>query len=170
MTEKTRCKWADSSSEMRKYHDKEYGFRIKDDILYFERLTLEIFQAGLSWQTILKKRPAFRLAFDDFDFRKVAFYKTGKINKLLNDKDIVRNRLKITATIYNANEFINIIDVFGSFDKFLKKQNFGDRELILKLFRKHFKFTGPLIVEEFMMSTGLWKVKHSPDCFLYKPE
>jgi DNA-3-methyladenine glycosylase I len=155
---------------MRNYHDNEYGFRIKDDVQYFERLTLEIFQAGLSWQTILKKRFAFRNAFDDFDFLKVARYKTRKINSLLNNKGIVRNRLKINATIYNANEFIKIIDSFGSFDKFMKKQDYDDRNYMLKLFKKHFKFTGPLIIEEFMMSTGFWKVRHSQDCFLYKPE
>ena len=168
MKEKIRCRWANASEELKLYHDNEYGFRIKDDISYFERLTLEIFQAGLSWATILKKREAFRKAFDGFDIYKVARYKQKKIARLLSDSGIIRNKLKINATVYNAGVFIEIINEHGSFDKFMNKQDCENRESILKLFKSRFKFIGPLIIEEFMMSTGFWKVSHEPDCFLFR--
>ncbi|MCK4798326.1 MAG: DNA-3-methyladenine glycosylase I [Spirochaetes bacterium] len=164
---KIRCKWANGSEELAHYHDKEYGFIISDDIPYFERLTLEIFQAGLSWATILKKRNAFCKAFDDFDFLKIAFYDEKKVALLLQDKSIIRNRLKITATIYNAQQFINIVKEYGNFNNFIHSLPINNREEILKIFKKRFRFIGPLIVEEFMMSVGLWKVKHEKDCFLF---
>ena len=163
-----RCKWANASKELAEYHDNEYGFRITDDILYFERLTLEIFQAGLSWATILKKRTAFRKAFDNFDFYKIAKYNEKKIESLLLDSTIIRNKKKIEATVYNAGVFITITNENKSFDAFLNKQPIDNREELLKIFKKHFKFMGILILEEFMMSVGLWPVKHEKECFLYK--
>jgi DNA-3-methyladenine glycosylase I len=170
MKEKTRCKWADTSPEMQHYHDYEYGFKIKDDYSYFERLTLEIFQAGLSWSTIIKKRTAFRKAFDDFDFYKISRYRQARVDKLMQMPGIIRNKLKINATVYNAKTFVGIVAEHRSFDKFLRKQDVDDREKMLDVFRSYFKFIGPLILEEFMMSAGFWKINHSEDCFLYKPD
>mgnify|MGYP000938885352 CR=1 FL=1 len=167
--DKIRCKWANHGPELMAYHDYEYGIRISSDFLYFERLTLEIFQAGLSWATILKKREAFREAFDNFDFYKIAKYDENKIIQLLNNKEIIRNRLKIEATIFNANQFINIVKKYGSFDNYITNLNNNyNKEDLLKIFKKEFKFMGKLILEEFMMSTGLWPVKHDEQCFLYK--
>ncbi len=164
---KTRCKWAAYSKELQKYHDFEYGYRIKDDLLYFERLILEIFQAGLSWEIILKKRKAFQIAFDRFNFYKIAEYKEKKINELLNNNAIVRNSRKIYSTIYNAKKFIDIIKEYKSFDNYIRSFNYFDKNKVLKIFKNQFKFIGPLIIEEFMMSVGLWKVKHEKECFLY---
>jgi len=166
--EKKRCKWAINSKELSDYHDNEYGFRITDNRLYFERLILEIFQAGLSWSTILKKRESFRKAFDDFDFYKIANYDESKINNLLNNKNIIKNRRKIEATVYNAGRFIDLVNKFGSFDNFINKQPLNNKEEILKVFKQNFKFVGPFIIEEFLMSVGLWEVKHEKECFMYK--
>jgi DNA-3-methyladenine glycosylase I len=169
MEGKKRCTWAESNPLLKDYHDHEYGFKIKDDILYFERLILEIFQAGLSWLTILKKREAFRKAFDNFDFYKVSSYDENKIQNLLNDKGIIRNKLKIKAAVLNAEKFIEIINEKGSFDNYMNTLPINNREEIIEIFRKTFKFTGPLIIEEFMMSTGFWPVKHDNNCFLKEP-
>lgn len=166
--DKVRCKWANHSKELMDYHDYEYGFRITSDFQYFERLTLEIFQAGLSWATVLKKRENFKKAFDNFDFYKIAEYDSHKINELLNDKNIIRNKLKIQATIYNAKKFINIVKENGSFDNYILKLNKQyEKEELLKILKKEFKFIGKLILEEFMMSSGIWPVKHEKECFLY---
>jgi DNA-3-methyladenine glycosylase I len=167
MDSKIRCKWANNSLELKNYHDFEYGFRIEEDFLYFERLVLEMFQAGLSWSTILKKRSAFRIAFDNFDFYKVSNYDEEKVRNLLENKEIVRNRLKINATIYNAKKFKEIVKNYGNFDKYIQTLPITDREKILKIFKSNFKFMGPLIVEEFMMSVGFWSVKHEETCFLF---
>jgi len=166
--EKKRCKWACYSKELMDYHDFEYGFKITDDRLYFERLILEIFQAGLSWSTILKKRDSFRNAFDDFDFYKIANYDEVKINMLLNNSGIIRNRRKIEATIYNAGRVVDIINENESFDNFIKRLPLNDKNEILKIFKSNFKFVGPLIIEEFLMSVGLWEVRHEKECFMYK--
>jgi len=167
MTEKTRCAWANASELLQKYHDEEYGFPVEEDVVYFERLILELFQAGLSWQTILNKRRNFRQAFDHFDFRKVAQYTEKDFERLLSNPGIIRNRLKITATIHNAQVFCSLIDEFGSFHNFLKTLPLDNRPEIVQIFKQKFKFMGPAIVEEFFMSTGHWPVKHEPTCFLY---
>lgn len=167
--DKIRCKWANQNKELMDYHDYEYGFRITSDFQYFERFMLEIFQAGLSWATILKKREYFRKAFDNFDFYKIAKYDDSKIKELLSNKNIIRNRLKIEATIYNSKKFIDIVEKYGSFDNYILKLNKEyTKEDLLKIFKKEFKFMGKLILEEFMMSVGLWPVKHEDRCFLYK--
>src|SRR5690625_7508406 len=103
--EKVRCKWSGTDELYIRYHDEEWGKPVFDDRLHFEFLTLEIFQAGLSWFTILKKREKFRAAFDQFDYKKVALYNEDKIQSLLNNKGIIRNQLKIRATINNASAF-----------------------------------------------------------------
>jgi DNA-3-methyladenine glycosylase I len=164
---KIRCSWANKNKFLADYHDNEYGLRINDDKLYFERLILELFQAGLSWETILKKRADFNRAFDGFDFYKIARYSTKKIDSLMNDPSIIRNRRKIDATIFNAKKFIEIVKEYSSFDKFMHTLPIADRDKVLKIFKHNFKFMGPLIVEEFMMSTGFWEVRHDEACFMF---
>ena len=116
----------------------------------------------------LKKREAFREAFENFDFYKIAKYNDKKVEELLSNKEIIRNKRKIFATIYNAKKFIEILENFGSFNNFILKQQIDDKNKLLKMFKERFKFIGPLILEEFMMSVGLWNIRHERECFLYK--
>lgn len=150
------------------YHDYEYGFPLEDDNELFERLVLEINQAGLSWTTILKKRDNFRRAFDNFDIQKVANYQSDKIEELLSDAGIIRNKLKINAAIYNANSIIALQNEYGSFKQWLSIQKFESIEQAVKLFKKHFKFVGGEIVNEFLMSTGYLPGAHDKDCKINK--
>jgi len=152
----------------RDYHDKEYGFPIKDDNLLFARLILEINQAGLSWETILKKKENFFKAFDDFNIDKVAKYSALKKNKLMNDAGIIRNRLKIEATIHNAKCIQSIQKDHGSFKKWLGKNHPKTKEERVKLFKQTFRFTGGEIVNEFLMSTGYLPGAHAASCPVYK--
>ncbi|UCD25372.1 MAG: DNA-3-methyladenine glycosylase I [Gemmatimonadota bacterium] len=116
---KTRCEWCLGTDLMTAYHDEEWGVPVHDDLKLFEFLVLDAFQAGLSWSTILKKRPNFKRAFNNFDAAKIARYTDRKIEGLLADPGIVRNRLKVLATIGNAKAFLETQDVFGSFDDFI---------------------------------------------------
>ena len=165
--DRIRCEWAMPPGVLREYHDNEYGFPVSDDVAYFERLILELFQAGLSWRTILEKRPAFRKAFEGFDPRRVATMGQSDVERLMQDSGIIRNRLKIESTIENARRFLEIVSRHGSFRAFLATVPLHDRAATVKLFRKTFKFMGPLIVEEFLMSTGHWPIRHQPACFLF---
>jgi DNA-3-methyladenine glycosylase I len=150
------------------YHNTEYGFPIADDDALFERLILEINQAGLSWTTILKKKDNFHRAFDGFQIETVAGYGQRKINQLLKDAGIIRNRLKILATIENAKRIVEIKKEFGSFKHWLDHQHPKSKEEWVKLFKEKFKFTGGEIVNEFLMSTGYLPAAHSEDCPVYK--
>jgi DNA-3-methyladenine glycosylase I len=150
------------------YHDKEYGFPIHDDNGLFARLILEINQAGLSWTTILKKRDNFFKAFDNFQVDKVANFKEKEINRLLNDEGIIRNRLKIEATILNAKQIKTLQREFGSFENWLDHHHPKTKEEWVKLFRSIFKFTGGEIVNEFLMSTGYLPSAHAETCPVYK--
>lgn len=115
-----RCKWVNLNNELYiKYHDLEWGKPKHDDSILFEFLVLEMFQAGLSWECVLNKRENFRKAFDNFDYKKIALYDEEKVNSLLSDNSIIRNKLKINATIKNAKIFINIIEQYGSFNKYI---------------------------------------------------
>ena len=116
-----RCSWANSSDAMKEYHDKEWCAPVHDDQTLFEFLVLEGAQAGLSWATILKKRENFRKAFDNFDYIKISKYGNQKIDELLNDPGIIRNKLKIAASIANANALLKVQEEFGSFDKYIWK-------------------------------------------------
>jgi DNA-3-methyladenine glycosylase I len=151
----------------REYHDKEYGFPIQDDNLLFARLVLEINQAGLSWETILKKKDNFFKAFDDFTIDKIARYTDKKKEKLLLDAGIIRNRLKIEATIHNARCIQQIQKQDGSFKAWLDKHHPKTKEEWVKLFKQTFRFTGGEIVNEFLMSTGYLPGAHGPDCPVY---
>lgn len=152
----------------RHYHDKEYGFPLHDDNALFARLILEINQAGLSWETILKKKDNFFAAFDGFDIDKVSRYSEKKIEKLLNDAGIIRNRLKIHATIENAKRIKAIKKESGSFKNWLDQHHPRTREEWTQLFKQNFRFTGGEIVNEFLMSTGYLPGAHTESCPVYK--
>jgi DNA-3-methyladenine glycosylase I len=152
----------------RNYHDLEYGFPIGDDNLLFARLILEINQAGLSWETILKKKDNFFRAFDDFNIDKIARYSDKKKEKLMQDAGIIRNRLKIEATIHNARCIQQLQKQEGSFRAWLDKHHPKTKEEWVKLFKLTFRFTGGEIVNEFLMSTGYLPGAHSADCPIYK--
>ncbi|WP_376956712.1 DNA-3-methyladenine glycosylase I [Azospirillum sp. A26] len=146
------------------YHDGEYGFPSSDDRVLFERLVLEINQAGLSWLTILKKRDAFRAAFDGFDIDRVAAYGEAERARLLADAGIIRNRLKVDAVIENARRIIVLRETHGSFDGWLRAHHPLSKAEWVKLFGRTFRFTGGEIVGEFLMSLGYLPGAHQADC------
>lgn len=146
------------------YHDTEYGFPLRDDAGLFERLVLEINQAGLSWLTILKKREAFRLAYDGFDPRVVADYGEIERARLLADAGIIRNRLKIEAAIHNAQRVVSLIDTYGSFAAWLDAQGERTKDEWIRLMKKEFRFMGGEIVGEFLMSIGRLPGAHTATC------
>lgn len=169
-----RCPWSLSSELMIKYHDEEWGVPIHDDRKLFEFILLDTFQAGLSWSTILNKRENFKKAFDNFQPEKIARYSDKKIQKLLNDEGIIRNKLKIHGTLNNAKNFIKIQKEYGSFDKFIwqftgykiVKNHWKDVKQIPPrtahsdamseaLYEKGFKFVGSTICYAFMQAAGM---------------
>jgi len=150
------------------YHDDHYGFPIESDDELFERLVLEINQAGLSWDTILKKQENFRKAYDQFSIAKVAAYGDTDKQRLLGDAGIIRNRLKVDAAIHNAGVILQLQQSHGSFANWLNAQHPLSKEAWTKLFKKTFRFTGGEIVNEFLMSTGYLPGCHTPDCPIYK--
>ncbi|KAB1068340.1 DNA-3-methyladenine glycosylase I [Tamlana haliotis] len=180
-----RCLWCQGDALYEAYHDQEWGVPVYDDDSLFEFLILETFQAGLSWITILRKRENFRKAFDDFNYEKIAHYDQDKIDNLLLDAGIVRNKLKIKATISNAQAFIKIQREFGSFSKYI--WGFVDGKPIKNTFRTHseipantplsdkiskdlkkrgFKFVGSTVVYAHMQATGMVN-DHTTNCFRY---
>jgi DNA-3-methyladenine glycosylase I len=150
-----------------KYHDNHYGYPIHDDNELFGRLIMEINQAGLSWETILKKEAAFRKAYSNFNIKKVAAYKEADRERLMNDAGIIRNKLKINAAIENAKTIVGLQKEFGSFENWLEQHHPKTKEEWVKLFKKTFKFTGGEIVNEFLMSTGYLPGAHAPSCPIY---
>lgn len=146
------------------YHDEEYGFPIRDESALFERLILEINQAGLSWLTILKKRDGFRAAYDGFDVDVVAAYGDRERERLLADAGIIRNRLKVDAAIHNAQRIVELREEFGSFAGWLDANHPLEKKEWVKLFKKTFKFTGGEITGEFLMSTGYLPGAHVKAC------
>ncbi len=181
-----RCDWAGHDPLYNDYHDKEWGVPVYDDESIFEFLILETFQAGLSWITILRKRENFRKAFDNFDYKRIAGYDENKVQELLENAGIIRNKLKIRATISNARAFIKIQDEFGSFSKYIwgfvngkpiqnsfkglkdlpAKTNLSDK--ISKDLKKHgFKFVGSTVIYAHMQATGMVN-DHYVHCFRHK--
>lgn len=160
----------DQLSLHKEYHDNHYGFSVENDNKLFERLMFEINQAGLNWLLILKKQHNFRKAFDNFEVDKVAEYSENDINRLLNDRGIIRNKLKINAAIYNAKVIVEIRKDKGSFVNWLDRhsEHTDSLEDWTKLFRKTFRFTGGEIVNEFLVSTGYLPGAHSPDCPVFE--
>ena len=149
------------------YHDTEYGFPINDDNKLFERLVLEINQAGLSWLTILKKQQGFRRAYDGFDVATVAAYGPDERARLLGDASIIRNRLKVDAAIHNAQRILELQEAHGSFAAWLAHHHPLDRAAWVSLFRRTFRFTGGEITGEFLMSIGYLPGAHEPRCPVY---
>jgi DNA-3-methyladenine glycosylase I len=183
---KNRCIWAGNDALYQSYHDTEWGVPLHDDQRLFEFLVLEGAQAGLSWITILRKRNNYRAAFDGFDARRIARYDAGKIESLLQDAGIVRNRLKIQSAITNAQKFLEVQEKYGSFDTFLwqfvggkPRQNTwrGMAEvpastpesdaMSKELKRRGFKFVGTTICYAHMQATGMVN-DHTTDCFRHK--
>ena len=149
------------------YHDNHYGFDIDSDDELFGRLILEINQAGLSWNTILNKQKSFRIAYDQFSIDKVANYDDEKIASLLNDAGIIRNKLKVHAAIYNAQQIQILQKEYGSFKNWILLNNDKSLAEWVKLFKKSFKFVGGEIVNEFLMSIGQLPGAHVEECSIY---
>lgn len=159
----------ESRKELHKnYHDNHYGFPIHDDDELFGRLIMEINQAGLSWETILKKEESFRKAYDNFSIGTIAAYTEEDRERLLNDTGIIRNKLKVNAAIENAKTILELQEKFGSFEKWLEHHHPMTLPEWMKLFKKTFKFTGGEIVNEFLMSIGFLKGCHDESCPVYE--
>ena len=182
---KHKCGWCVGDELYESYHDKEWGVPVKDDDTLFEFMILETFQAGLSWITILKKRENFRLAFDHFDYKKIAKYSQKKIDSLLNDAGIIRNKLKVNAAITNAQLYMKVQEEFGSFSKYIwsfvddkpiknniKNYKNGPANTELSdaiskdLKKRGFKFVGSTVVYAFMQAIGMVN-DHEMSCFRY---
>ncbi|MAX80110.1 MAG: DNA-3-methyladenine glycosylase [Crocinitomicaceae bacterium] len=146
------------------YHDNYYGFPLHDDNELFCRLVMEINQAGLSWETILKKEEGFRKAYDQFDIATVAAYTEEDRERLLSNSAIIRNKLKVNAAIVNAQRILELQKEFGSFENWLAHHHPLSKDEWVKLFKKNFKFTGGEIVGEFLMSIGYLQGAHDKDC------
>lgn len=158
----------DKSNLHRIYHDTAYGFPIDDDNQLFERLILEINQAGLSWTTILNKQDNFKKAFHNFNIEKIASYQEEDRQRLLNDAGIIRNRLKIDSTIHNATIVLQLRKENGSFKNWLDKHHPLTLQEWTKLFKQTFRFTGGEIVNEFLLSTGYLQGAHTESCKINK--
>lgn len=167
------CKYIDYDSNdpkmllHRKYHDEAYGFPLETDDELFGRLILEINQAGLSWITVLQKEAGFREAFDNYNIKKISNYDKTKIDQLLTNKNIIRNKTKIYSVLYNAKKVLQIQEEFGSFKSWLDTNHPKTLEEWVKLFKGKFKFVGKEIVKEFLLSTGYIEGAHSKDCHVY---
>ena len=184
--EKIRCGWCEKDDLYRKYHDEEWGRPVYDDRTIFEFLILESFQAGLSWYTILSKRNHFREAFDHFDYEKVALYGDQKIEELMNNAGIIRNRLKILAAVTNAQRFMEVQKDFGSFSAYIwdfvggkpidhQPASLSDvpatteisDKISKDLKKRGFKFMGSTVVYAHMQATGMVN-DHIENCFIRK--
>ncbi len=167
------CKVIDKLEGERKnlhktYHDNHYGFPIHEDDELFGRLILEINQAGLSWETILKKQENFRKAYSQFNIKKIAAYKDKDHQRLMTDSGIIRNRLKINAAIENAKTILQLQKEHGSFKAWLHSHHPKTKMEWVKIFKKTFRFTGGEIVNEFLMSIGILPGAHEECCPTYK--
>ncbi len=185
MDKKQRCGWCEGDALYEAYHDQEWGVPVYDDDTLFEFLTLETFQAGLSWITVLRKRENFRKAFDDFDYKKIADYNQDKMDELLQDAGIIRNKLKVKATVTNAQAFMKIQEEFGSFSKYIwgfvdgkpiKNSLINYKEapantplsdtISKDLKKRGFKFVGTTVIYAHMQATGMVN-DHEVSCFRY---
>ena len=178
--DKTRCHWFDKSNDiLRKYHDEEFGILNKDDDYLFEILVLVNFQTGLSWEIMLKKREDFRIAFDGFDVEKIAGYDENRMEELLKNENIIRNRNKINAVVNNAKVFIKIQEDYGSFYDYIKTFTKGQifherglteselsRTMVKDLKKKGMKYLGPITMYSYLQTIGIIN-SHEENCFLY---
>ena len=186
MKSKTRCSWCGNDPLYVEYHDTEWGVPLRDEQKLFEFLVLETFQAGLSWITVLRKRENFRKVLDNFDYKKIALYDEEKIAELLQDAGIIRNKLKVRATISNAVAFMKIQKEFGSFSKYIwgfvndapiqnniksmseiKATTATSDKLSKDLKKRGFKFVGPTVIYAHMQATGMVN-DHAIDCFRHQ--
>ncbi len=180
-----RCEWGEQGNLIREYHDEEWGVSVHDDRILFEFLILEGIQAGLSWSLILKKRTNFRTAFENFEPQKIAKYNEKKVEELMNNSAIIRNRLKIKSVISNAKAFLKVQEEFGSFDKYIWKfvnskpivnkfktlsslpaKTKESEKMSEELKKRGFKFVGSTICYAFMQAVGMVN-DHTIDCFRY---
>ena len=182
----TRCPWSESSERMMHYHDTEWGIPVHEDSLLFEYIMLDTFQAGLSWSTVLNKRENFRKAFDDFNYKKIARYPEKKIQKLLTDEGIIRNKLKVYGTVNNAQRFLEVQKELGTFDEYIwqftgkkviKNKWKNQKQIPARsehsdamskdLYERGFKFVGSTICYAFMQAAGMVN-DHLVGCHRYK--
>lgn len=177
---KTRCKWCNMKNPLYvKYHDEEWGQKTNDEQYLYEMFILETFQAGLSWETILNKREAFRCAYDNFNIDKIIKYDETKKQQLKQNKDIIRNKLKIDASIENSKIYKQIVNEYGSFYNYLKNfitdtiyeydktQNEISDNISKDLKNRGMKFTGSITIYSYLQAIGMIN-SHSPECFMYK--
>ena len=164
----TYCDTAPGHSLHGPYHDTEYGFPVTDESILFERLVLEIFQAGLSWLIVLKKREGFRIAFENFDVERVAAFVDHDVERLLQDTSIIRNRKKIEAVIYNAKQIIAMRESHGGFAIWIDVHHPLRKDEWVRGFRNSFKFVGGEIVNEFLMSIGYLRGAHTAECVIFE--
>ncbi|MBD3169541.1 MAG: DNA-3-methyladenine glycosylase I [candidate division Zixibacteria bacterium] len=181
-----KCDWCVGNPLMEHYHDTEWGVPLHDDRKLFEFLVLDAMQAGLSWQTVLNKRENFRKAFDNYDIEKIARYRQPKIEKLLQDKGIIRNKMKVNSAVTNAKAFLKVVDEFGSFDEFIwgfvdgkpivnkwktmreiPAESEESHRMSKELKRRGFSFAGPTICYAFMQAAGMVN-DHIVSCFRYR--
>lgn len=186
MKELKRCAWPGNDPLMQEYHDKEWGNPVHNDRKHYEFLLLDGFQAGLSWQTILRKRKNFKKAFDNFDYKKIAKYGKAKKNQLMKDEGIIRNKLKIESAVTNALAFMEVQKEFGSFDKYIWQFTGGkpihykrgsmkdipattpESDAMSKDLKKRgFRFVGSTICYAYMQAAGMVN-DHTTECFRYK--
>ena len=186
MKEKKRCGWCVNSDIEKEYHDKEWGVPVHNDRKHFEFLLLDGFQAGLSWVTILKKRKNFKKAFDNFDYKKIVKYNKRKLNQLMKDEGIIRNKLKVESSVTNAKAFMDIQKEFGSFDKYIWQFTGGkpihNKRKAMKdipasteesdamskdLKKRGFRFVGTTICYAYMQAAGMVN-DHTVECFRHK--
>ncbi|MDM5196975.1 DNA-3-methyladenine glycosylase I [Fictibacillus enclensis] len=167
MENRVRCKWSTESEMLSTYHDEEWGVSVTEDNKLFECLTLEMFQAGLSWRTILHKRENFRKAFAQFDIQHVKAMTEDEIENLMNNEGIVRHRRKIEATIENAKRCDELIKKYGGLDAFFQQlpEDPVEKQKILKQTFKHFGLT---TAESFLMATGMMPIQHEESCYLHQ--
>lgn len=178
-----RCRWVNLDNRLYvDYHDREWGKPKYDDKELFELLILEMFQAGLSWECVLNKRDSFRKCFDNFDYEKISKYDVNKVNELMNNKDIIRNKLKIKASINNSKVFIDIRSEFGSFSNYI--WGFTNNKILYNcmvayndlsdrisndLKKRGMKFVGSIIIYSYLQAIGVIN-DHEDGCFLHKEE
>jgi DNA-3-methyladenine glycosylase I len=161
---KTRCRWAATDPVLAAYHDSEWGEPPLGEAGWFERLSLEVFQSGLSWRTVLAKREGFRRAFHDFEPKIVAAFTTRDVTAVLRDPGIVRNRAKVLATIENAKKVMALAEEQGSFAEWVNAQP-GELEQQQRIYRQTFQFAGPQVVEAFLQSVGRVEPPHELGCW-----
>ncbi|MDP4637522.1 MAG: DNA-3-methyladenine glycosylase I [Crocinitomicaceae bacterium] len=162
------CRNLPSDNPHRRYHDEVYGRKISDDNELFGRLILEMNQAGLSWDIILKREAHFRVAYDGYQIDAVARYNQADIDRLMQNPGVIRNRLKIEAAIYNAKQILALKEGHGSFIDWIEGQQIKNKEEWVKVFKKNFKFVGQEIVNEFLLSIGEMEGSHESDCPIFQ--